>query len=150
MSDLRQIVTLPSGVKLELQHAPFEVAMKLLQTIARELIGVATGLNVELSLGNPQAMIEKLIGSDLSLDLIKNAVCQIVASGNVTAILRECMGRCLYDGRAIGVETFEPAIARGDYFPAAWEVMKHNLLPFFKGLGAKSLTAKSPAGGSPP
>lgn len=150
MSDLRQVLTLPSGAKLELQYAPFEVAMKLLQTIARELIGVSSGLNVELSLGDPSAMIQKLIGSDLSLDLIKNAVFQIVASSAVTAILRECMGRCLYEGRAIGADTFEPGSARGDYFPAAWEVMKHNLLPFFSGLAAKSLTAKSPAGGSPP
>lgn len=142
MSELPQVLSLPSGARLELQHAPFSVSMKLLKTIARELAAVSLGLKIDLNLADPQAMISKLLREDLPLDLIKNAVCQLVASDAVEAVVAECLGRCLYNNVGIDKKTFEPAGARGDYLPAAWEVIQFNLRPFFSGLSLPSSTAK--------
>lgn len=138
MSELPKTVTLPSGASIELRIAPFADSMRLLRVIANEAKGVALGYNLDLNISDPRAMLAKLAAQDLKLDLIKDALCQIAASEAVAAALDVCMGRCVYNGEAIRKDSFEAESARADYFPAAWEVMKLNLSPFFAGLVSKS------------
>lgn len=142
---LPETITLPSGGVLTLKEAPFEVSMRLLKTVAKELTNVATGLKLDLNFSDPNA-IAKMIGQDLPLDVIKNAVCQMVASDALEGVLYECLGRCLYRGSTITRESFEPRDNRQDYLLVAWEVIKHNLAPFFAGLSSKSSTNGAPAG----
>lgn len=146
---LPEKLTLPSGAILTLCEAPFETSMQLLKVTAKELGQVTTGIKLEANLATDPAALSKLMSQDLTLDLLKNAVCQIIGSDAFEGVLSACMQRCLYNNQAINRETFEKREARQDYLPAAWEVIKHNLLPFFAGLKSKSLTAGSPAGEPP-
>lgn len=130
---MNETLTLKSGRSVELQMASFAVAMKLFKTIANEL------KQVDVQLGSFN--LETIKGTDVNA--IKNAVFQLLGSDNVERAVRECMGRCLYQGNKIVADTFEPEDARQDYLPVAWEVVKYNLAPFFKGLDLSSMT-KSP------
>ncbi len=151
MSTLDEIVTLPSGAQLTLKPAPWAVAMKLLKTVASEIQGVSVGLKLELNFANPAAAIAKLMAQDVPLDLFKNAACVAISSEQVELAIAHCMRSCLYEGRAIAktAETFEPQDARQDYLPAAWEVMRFNLAPFFKGLRSRSPSPSGQPGASP-
>ena len=126
---------LPSGATIELHVADFEASMTLLETVVAELKAVNVDLTVD------PANIAESLAQEMPVGLIKNVLCQVLGSKALKRDLNACMGRCLYAGEAIGKNTFEPVIARGDYFPAAWEVLKINLLPFFKGVDLKSLIA---------
>lgn len=137
---LPETVTLPSGTTLTLKDAPFEVSMRLLKTVARELGSVTTGLKLDVNFGTDPAALARLFASDLPLDVIKNAVCQMVASDALEAVLNECMGRCLYGQVACTKNLFEDRNARKDYILVAWEVIKFNLAPFFDGLSSRSKT----------
>ncbi len=145
MSELPETAKLPSGAVLNLKDAPFDDAMALLVAIASELRGVSTGLKIELSLSDPVAMIAKLAQTDLPVDLLKDALLQVVASKAISAALNTCMGRCLYDGQAVVKGTFESRKARADYLPAAWEVMRFTLSPFFDGFLSKSSGGVAPS-----
>lgn len=140
---MNQVTTLKSGAELKLQIAAFSVSMRLMKAIATELKAV----QIDLTL-NGQLDMAKLKEIDLPMDGIKNVACQLLASDAVEMALRECMKCCQYRGEAIRADTFEDENARGDYLPAAWEVIQVNLSPFFSGLGLKSLTNTAPADGS--
>lgn len=127
---MNEIVILNSGSKLELGMAPFVVGMRLFKTVANELKVVDVQLNLE------DMNLRKL--ADKDINTFKNAILQLVGSDALEASLFECMKRCLYNGEAINVKTFEPEDARADYLPVAWEVMKYNLAPFFRNLNLSS------------
>jgi hypothetical protein len=69
--------------------------------------------------------------------VLKNAVFQLVGSKEFRGILGQLMQSAMYSGERIGASTWMNEQARGDYFPAAWEVIKHNLAPFFGNLASK-------------
>lgn len=148
MNDLPETVTLPSGAVLTLKHAPLSEATQMLQVIALELMSVSTGLKIQLSLGDPVAMLAQLAQEDLPIDVLKNGLLLALSSKNIAGAVTTCMGRCLLDGHAIQPRTFEEPKARGDYLPTAWEVMKFNLLPFFAGLQSKFSSRAVPASSS--
>jgi len=149
MSSLPETITLPSGAILVLKDAPFEVAMRLLKAVAKEIGQVTTGLKLDLNFATDPAALSKLIAQDIPLDVLKNAVCQLVGSEAIEGVFLECLGRCLYDGKVATREAFENRNARQDYLLVAWEVIKHNLAPFFAGLKSKSSTAGAPPGAAP-
>lgn len=131
--------TLKSGRTLVLNLAPFSVGSKLFKTVLGELrtinIDVAKlDMGMELNL---QKIDPKLI------NIMKDAFCEIASSETVEAAFFECAGRCLLNGQKITRETFEEPDAREDYLPIAWEVIKFNLAPFFRGL-ASQLSASAP------
>ena len=121
---IKETKTLASGRKLELQHADFDVAMALLQAVARELLKV--GIDVKV---NPRR-IQDLLNADFPVAVFKDALCNLVASVEVLGLVRQCMARCLYQGQAIGETTFESVEAREDFLEIAQEVMMLNLRPF--------------------
>lgn len=149
MSDLPETYTCPSGAILELKDAPFETSMKLLKTVARELSTVATGMKIDINFANDPSALAKLLAQDLPVDLLKNALCAVIASESIETVLGECMGRSLYAGRAADRKAFESRNARQDWLPCAWEVMKFNLSPFFAGLTSKSSTVAAAIGAPP-
>lgn len=146
---LDETVNLPSGAVLTLKDAPFQSSMQLLKAVLRELSTVATGLKLDVNLQQDPMALSKLMNQDISLDLLKNALCQIIASETVEHALMECFGRCLYNGRKGDKTEFENRDARQDYLPALWEVMKYTLSPFFAGLKSKSPTAPAAPGSGP-
>lgn len=135
---------LPSGATIELNVADFEASMTLLETVVAELKAVNIDLTVDM------ANIATSLTQEMPVGLIKNVLCQILGSKALKRDLAPCLGRCLYAGEAISRNTFEPANTRQDYFPAAWEVLKINLLPFFKGLDLKSLIVAAQKASSGP
>ncbi len=127
-------IKLKSGADLQVGVAPFADGMRLLKTVARELAAV----NFDLDLVN----FSELSGKDINV--LKNAVFQLIQSDAVEAALMKCAAKSHYNGHTILPNTFEDANARQDYLPVAWEVMKANLRPFFAGLDLSSL-ASAPA-----
>lgn len=136
---MNESVTLPSGHQLELGMAPFSVGMKLFKVIANELKGV----DVEIE----SLDFAKLAGKDINV--LKNAILQLLGSDQLEAALFACMERCLLNGAKITRQSFEPEDMRPDYLPVAWEVMKFNLAPFFRGLNLSSPTASPTTAQSP-
>lgn len=132
-------ITLKSGATLEIAVASFATGNRLMKTVARELSSVNFDLNF--------TSFADLSGQDVNV--IKNAVFQLLQSDALETALMECMKRCLYNGERIVPATFEAEDARQDYLPVAWEVMKANLSPFFKGLALSSLTSAKPTSNDP-
>lgn len=131
--------TLKSGRELGLALAPFSVGSKLFKAVLAELRSInidVTKLDMGMEL-NLRAIDPRLI------NIIKDAFCEIATSETVEVAFFECAGRCLLNGQKITRETFEAPDAREDYLPVAWEVIKYNLAPFFRGL-ASQLSASAP------
>lgn len=129
--------TLKTGRELQLGLAPFAVGSKLFKTVLGELRTInieATklDLNMELDL---RKIDPRLINT------MKDLFCEIASSDAVESAFFECAGRCLLDGKKITRETFESPDMREDYLPVAWEVIKYNLLPFFRGLASQLSTS---------
>lgn len=131
-------ITLPSGRILVFQMAPFADGMKLFKIVANELKQV----DASIDMTNLKSLMAQEVKGD-TLNIIKNLVCQLMGSDALERALAVCMARCTYDGMSIDKDTFEPEEARGDYLPCAWEVIKNNLAPFFKGLNLKSFISKA-------
>lgn len=140
--------TLPSGRSLVVGIAPFAAANKLRKVVAAEL------LSVEVDLGRVDPKKLTLDAEVLSLDskllnTLKNVVMRLLASDAVEGAFYECALKSTIDGAKITRESFEPAEARGDMLPAAWEVIRANLAPFFAGLDLSSLTRPGATNGDP-
>lgn len=133
-------ITLPSGRTLEVKIVPFSMGKKLFKTLARELVAVRLDLDITKI---------KTVG-DLDVNVMKDAILQVMASDAIEACFFECAEKCLIDGQKITKDSFEHETARQDYLPAAWEVMKGNLTPFFKGLASALPTSAVPQASSPP
>ncbi len=132
-------ITLKSGSTLEIGIASFASGNRLMKTVARELSSVSFDFNL--------SNFSDLSGQDINV--LKNAVFQLLQSDALETALMECAKKSLYNGEKITPQTFEPEDARQDYVPVAWEVMKANLSPFFKGLDLSSLTSEKPSSNAP-
>lgn len=133
---MNEPITLKSEAVLAVQLAPFTTANKLVKAVARELALVSFDMELgKVDLSNLQPK---------DLNTLKNAAFQLLQSDTVETCLFACLERCLYNGQRITRDTFEKPEARADYLPVAWEVMKANLVPFFKNLGFVSSTNEAP------
>lgn len=137
---MKSQTTLKSGHVLTLQLAPFAIGAKLFKAVAAELRSVEIDvskidMNAELNLSK---LDPKLLG------VLKNVVCEIASSDAIEGILFDCFARCMLDGKKIGRDSFEDPDMRPDYIPAAWEVMRFNLAPFFSGLDLSSMASSGP------
>lgn len=133
-------ITLPSGRVLDVKIVPFSMGKKLFKTLARELLAVRLDLDITKI---------KNVG-DLDVNVLKDALLQVIASDAIEGCFFECAEKCLIDGQKITKDSFEHETARQDYLPAAWEVMKANLTPFFKGLASALPTSEAAKAKSPP
>lgn len=137
MTPLNVSVKLPSGAELILKDAPFENAMALFEVVSAEL-GRAVKTGISVPIGNdPKAILGAILGQDIPLDALKDALAVALSSKTVKAELWPCMERCTYAGVGITRATFEPRAARGDFLVVAWEVAKFNLDPFVEGIRLK-------------
>ena len=128
-------IQLPSGATLEIQTAPFETVMDAIQVIARELA------KVEMKI-DPETMRAVQAGGtagagDFDVSMLKDAVLTLVGSREFRPALAELMKSAMYNGLKVDAGTWQSEEARGDYFPAAWEVIKKNIAPFFGSLLSK-------------
>ena len=135
---------LPSGSNFAGQIAPWQVAARLRWTLAAELKAVS----LDFSSGIVQALLRAgaepdkakakilalgALGSE-DVDVLKNLLMQLVGSPTLESVIFECLVRCTLNGTKITAETFEGEGARADFYPAAVEVLKINILPFFGNL----------------
>lgn len=132
-------VTLKNGALLTVSLAPFADANRLLKAIARELA------QVNFDLGDLD--LKEISGKDINV--LKNAVFQLVQSDAVETAVMKCAEKCLYNNERITSDTFSKEADRPAYLPVVWEVMKANLSPFFEGLNLSSLTSASPPTSEP-
>ena len=140
MSALSETIILPSGSKFRLQDADFELSFELGQAILRELLAVKIDLKIDVSKIDPSNPMASLGEMDLPLDVLKNAIFSVLASREVRRLVDQAMTPCLYNGIRVDSKTFADRAARGDYLPAAWEVIKYNVGPFLGALLSKSST----------
>ena len=134
-------ITLKNGALLTVSLAPFADANRLLKAIARELA------LVNFDLGNLD--LKEISGKDINV--LKNAVFQLVQSDAVEAAVLKCAEKCLYNNERITADTFNTEDARQNYLRVVWEVIKANLSPFFAGLDLSLWTsAKAPTDAPPP
>lgn len=132
-------IDLPSGTRLEIQVAPFSVGTKLYKTIANELKTVSIGANLDL------AQLGQMDVNDL-----KGALFQLLGSDALEQAVFDCFKYTVYNGeKGVTRATFEAEDARGDYLPAAWEVIRVNVTPFFKSLGSLLSAFAAPTSNDP-
>jgi hypothetical protein len=112
-------VILPSGAELEIQLAPFEDGRKLQKAVAKELKSIKVSADLDL----------------MDANFMKDVLCSAIASDEIMDALELCFKRCTYNKLKVSKETWEPEEARGDYIQSSIEVLKANMLPFWKGLG---------------
>jgi hypothetical protein len=132
-------IQLKNGALLTVSLAPFTDANRLLKAIARELA------QVNFDLGDLD--LKEISGKDINV--LKNAVFQLLQSDAVETAVMKCAEKCLYNNERITSETFSKEDDRPAYLPVVWEVMKANLSPFFAGLNLSSLTSASPPTSGP-
>ena len=108
--------TLDSGAVLEVQIAKFRIGHRLFKAVMKEIkdIDMPDGANVA--------------------NMIKDVATGILSSGEVEAILWECMEVALYNNQKVTPDLFEDERVREDYLIVAKEVLMVNLTPFFKNL----------------
>lgn len=132
--------TLKSGRELSLTLAPFAVGSKLFKTVLGELRTINIDVTkLEMSMELDLRKIDPRM-----INILKDAFCEIASSETVEVSFFECAARCLIDGKKITRETFEAPDTREDYLPVAWEVIKYNLAPFFRGLASQLSTSAPP------
>jgi|HubBroStandDraft_3_1064219.scaffolds.fasta_scaffold127398_2 hypothetical protein len=117
-------ITLKSGHKLELQLPSFKVGTGLYKVIAAELLLV----DVSFKMSDLKGIMNRDIGE------LKNVFLRLLSSDKLEEAVFAAAAGCTYDDTRIDRKTFEPAEARGDWLPAALEVMKYTLIPFFENL----------------
>lgn len=132
--------TLPSGAKLLITLADFEVCDRLLIAVSKELETVAISLG--LNSGNISDFIGMELDKDAALNTIKTAILRLASSTTIRPVLWECLDRVVYTspggqkGKATP-QTFQGERERGDWPIIAKEVLLANLLPFFPSLSSR-------------
>ena len=115
-----ETIKLISGAELKVCPAPFEESLALYDAFLEELAGVKVGPFTELD-----------------MTVLKDLLCKLLPSKKIREPLKVCMGRCLYQGLKIDLDTsFEKVEARADYMTVCLEVGKANIIPFTKNLVA--------------
>lgn len=132
-------ITLKSGAVLVLGTPTFAHGMKLFKVIVNEL------KLVDLDISSLD--LRTFAGKDINS--LKNAIFQLLGSDALESAVFDCATKSTYNSMKITRETFNPDEARADYFPVAWEVIKHSLRPFFTNLDLSFLTADKPVQSDP-
>jgi len=118
-------IVLPSGAKLQVVAARFELSKGLWESVLKVIRGVPIAGTGGLEL----------------VDLYKNLFSDGFTSPEVQKWLWPCAISCLYnDGKApvkVEPQVFEQPEARQDYLKVCMEVVKVNIDPFVKGLYAE-------------
>jgi hypothetical protein len=141
-------ISLPSGRSLQVQIAPFAAGSKLFKAIVAELRTVELDFaQFNLTKLDPSMDVMEFVKKNpRAVDILKNVIFEVASSDSVEAALWECMTRCLIDTKKIDRQsTFESEDARADYIPTAWEVIKVNTFPFFKGIASSFSTSGAPS-----
>ena len=128
-----------NGAKIVINSASFKEASKLKNCIAKELlkqnidIGNASSLNALKNELNDS--VPKLV------NMLKNVILSCDTSEEFESALFACLAHCTYNSARINEQLFDDIPeAREDYYTIMLEVIKENLLPFFKGLLSKLST----------
>jgi hypothetical protein len=108
--------TLDSGAIFEVQMAKFKVGHRLFKAVMRELKDI------------------EMPGSANVFSMIKNVATGLLSSGEIEAVLWECMEVSLYNNIKVTPDLFEDEKVREDYLVVAKEVLMYNLIPFSKNL----------------
>ncbi len=121
------VIKLPSGNELALGFVPLEEAAAAVRLLSKELKQVDINLGPSIS-----GMLKR------PLNDLKNALAQLLGSEEVWKMAGTIAQRCNYNGKPIKKDTFDDMKAREDMLPVYVEVLKHAIVPFFKGFGSES------------
>ena len=126
---------LPSGARLIITRADFEVCDRLLIALTKELKEV--NIDIGLKSGSLQDLLEMNIDKDGALNTLKNALTQVISSTLIRPVLWECMASVVYRDKKVDRNTFNSDENIGDYLTVAKEVMIANIAPFFPRASSK-------------
>lgn len=118
-----------NGQDLRITPASFEDAMELQRTVGTAI--KENKLNIDGNFGDSLANTE--ISPDTIGDII-NTIINIGISKDVENALFKCAERALVGDKKVNRDLFEPVENREHYYPIMIEILKVNLLPFFKAL----------------
>lgn len=128
--------TLPSGAKLSITPASFEIANELRKAIMRALKGVSF-----------DGKIQDI--SQMDVNILKEAIISVGSDDEIEKILFQCFARVTYDGVKIEKGLFDDLELgdklRSDYHNICWKVIEANVVkPFFSQTfsGLKTLAKK--------
>ena len=147
---MKKVHELKSGHKLTVNVATLEEAQNLVNVFAATLATVRLEITQEfiksMLLGNKEQAMQAMQGQDANF--FWNLGLRLLAGRELQDAVFVCAKHCMLNPRgadeSIVRSTFEPEVARRDFFPVLLEVMKANLIPFFEDLlSALSSRAKS-------
>lgn len=125
---MRKEIIAENGAVIKIDCASFDNAMSLKNSIVKEL--ASSGIDIKAFEFNSIAQME--INPELVSSVIKS-VLFVDCSVSFNDALFKCMERCTYNKEKITKATFEEVEARENYYLVAFEVIKENISPFFKG-----------------
>lgn len=120
-----------TGVRIVINEGNFQTVKKLRKCLAEEL------QKVHIDIGNPKSLeeIKNSFNGDVSkwLNIIKDCILGLECSENFERVMQDLLNNCTWNDIRISDELFDDKIeAREDYDRIRFEVIKINLLPFFK------------------
>ena len=120
-----------NGSKADIKILPFQEAIELKNVLFKSIADSKISMN---SLKGIQT--DTLITIELIEPLV-NSVLFVDSNPKFNEVLMKCLGRCLYNGVKITYQTFEEIESREHYYPIVIELIKVNIIPFFKGLASR-------------
>lgn len=123
----------PSGAKVVINHADFQDAMSLKNSITSEI--AKNGLKLDWE----KILTSRNISNDDINEFIKFVMTMDSSSAVYDAVFK-CLIRCTYSGEKITENTFEDVKARQDYYEIVFNCIKENTSPFLGGLRSRLST----------
>lgn len=113
------IIKFNNGDEADVKVLPFKTALKLKNIIGRDVS--KQGVSLDFQEDVSKVLFNVIVAIDSSEELHD-------------FIIKECFPRCLYNGKKITDIMLEEESFRENYYELILEILKVNLLPFFKNL----------------
>lgn len=117
------------GKELLIHPAKFKDAFALKMAVAKSLKGSNTDIK-----GDSTTDTKTLITSNFNV--LIDAVLSVDTSEEVSNALFRCANKAVFNNQKVNEDFFEDVDNREYYYPIMIEVLKVNLLPFFKNLSS--------------
>lgn len=120
-----------TGARIVINEADFKTVKKLRKCLAEEL------KKININIGNPQSLkeLKDEFNGDVNkwINILKDCILGLECSEDFECVMQELFNVCTWNNIRISDELFDDKIeAREDYDIIRFEVVKINLLPFFK------------------
>ena len=120
-----------NGKELKITPASFEDAKDLEEAVINEIIASPFKIDMEGMDFNKENIFDSNVSSSQVTSLLKS-VLSIAKSKQIKACLFKCSERAVLGDQKITPDFFEELENRGLYYKIMLEVLKVNLIPFYK------------------